>query len=169
MELTRRFERVICRLEARMDRSDRLLDELSKFSRRALDEIYRMSEAPVYISRHAELATSEKENIETDKEVLMYKDKNLYDQGGVSLVEKAYNVVKALWDEDERRELCIDPKKTLSDKGGRKAGDAERTHLYQTAVKYLFGEEYSVKTYQSILKLVNQRLREKRSSHGAQF
>ena len=76
MELTRRFERVICTLEARMDRSDRLLDELSKSSRGALDEIYRMSEAPVYISRHAELATSEKESIETEKEVLMYKDKN---------------------------------------------------------------------------------------------
>ena len=105
----------------------------------------------MYILRHAELATSEKEKIETEKEVLMYKDKNLYDQGGVSLVEKAYNVVKALWDEDERRELCIDPKKTLLDKGGGKSGDTERTHLYHTVVKYLFGEEYSVKTYQGTL------------------
>ena len=33
-----------------MDRSDKILDDLSKFARRSLDEIYRLSEAAVPLS-----------------------------------------------------------------------------------------------------------------------
>ena len=163
MDLVQRFERVISRIEARMDRSDRLLDELSKFSRRALDEIYRMSETPVPLSRNADMAAQD-DCQEVEKEFLMFKGQNLYDLGGATFVEMAFNIVKVLWDDEERRTLCIEPKKTLSGINGRKAADTERTALYQKAVKFCFGDQYTDKLYRNTLRLVNQRLREKRLS-----
>ena len=93
-----------------MERSDRLLDDLTKFSRRALDEIYRISETLVALSRNM----VEKDNgteEEPNQPELVFNGLNLYNQGGVSFVEKAFNIVKVLWNDDERRTLCIDPKR----------------------------------------------------------
>ena len=146
-----------------MDRSDRLLDDLTKFSRRALDEIYRISETPVALSRNM----VEKDNgteEEPNQPELVFNGLNLYNQGGVSFVEKAFNIVKVLWNDDERLTLCIDPKKVLDPKNGRVASDQERTELYQRAIQFVFGDQYTNKLYRDTLKLVNQRLREKRAS-----
>ena len=163
MDLAKRFERVIGRLESRMDRSDRLLDDLTKFSRRALDEIYRIAETPVLLSRNAEKDYVSEEAAKEEVPVLMFGDQNLFNVGGATFVEKAFNIAKALWTEEERMSLCIDPKKTLDPQSGRKPGDHERTELYQKAVKFAFGDQYTNKLYRDSLKLVNQRLREKRA------
>ena len=63
-------------MRPRMDRSNRLLEELAKFSRRALEEIYGMSETPVSLSRIADNA-AQNDCQEVDEEVLMFKGKNL--------------------------------------------------------------------------------------------
>ena len=56
------FEGVLSRLEARIEGSDRLLDKLSKFSGKALDEVYRMSGALFYRTRSAESVSHEEDH-----------------------------------------------------------------------------------------------------------
>ena len=114
------------------------------------------------MSRNAEKDYVSEEAANEEVPVLMFGDQNLFKLGGATFVEKAFNVAKALWTEEERKILCIDPKKTLDPQSGRKAGDHERTELYQKAVKFAFGDQYTNKLYRDSLKLVNQRLREKR-------
>ena len=69
-----------------------------------------------------------------------------------------------MWNDDERRTLCIDSKKVLDPKNGGVASDQERTELYQRTIQFVFGDQYTNKLYRDTLKLFNQRLREKRSS-----
>ena len=88
-----RFERVMARIEARLDKSDLLLDDLTKYAKRSLDEIYRLSETKVPLKTPNQ-HTDEPEDLE--KPQMMYNGKNLLDQGGATPVDKAYNIAKAL-------------------------------------------------------------------------
>ena len=116
-----------------MNRSGRLLDDLTKFSRRALDEMHRISETPVALSRNMVDKDNGTEE-EPDQPELKGNGLNLYNQGGVFFVEKAFNIVRVLWNDDERRTLCIDLNKVLDPKNGRVASHQERTKLYQRAI-----------------------------------
>ena len=84
-----------------MDRSDWLLDDLTKFSRHALDEIYRIAETPVLLSRKAEKDYVSEEAAIEEVPVLMFGDQNLLNLGGATFVEKAFNVGKALWTKED--------------------------------------------------------------------
>ena len=75
-----------------------------------------------------------------------------------------FNIVKVSWDDEEIRMLCIESEKILGGINGWKAADTERTALYQKAVKFWFGSQYTDKLYRNTLSLINQRLREKRLS-----
>ena len=61
-------------------------------------------------------------------------------------------------------ERFVSNQRKLSGINGRKAADTERTALYQKAVKFCSGDQYTDKLYRNTLRLVNQRLREKRLS-----
>ena len=76
-----------------MDRSGRLLDDLTKFSRRAMDDVYRISESPIALSRNMVDKDNGTEE-EPDQPELIFNGLNLYNQGGVAFVEKALNIVK---------------------------------------------------------------------------
>ena len=146
------------RMEARMDRSDKILDDLSRFARRSLDEIYRLSEASVAISN-----VNDHKIDEVDKNLpeLMYNGVNLYGLGVSTPVEKAFNIILEVWSADERREIVIQPKKTLSNTG-RIAADEERTELFEKAMRFALGDQFSKRVFSNVLRLVNQRMHEKR-------
>ena len=105
-----------------MDRSDRLLDDLTKFSRRAMDDVYRISETPIALSRNVVDKDNGTEE-DPDQPELIFNGLNLYNQGGVAFVEKPFSIVKVLWNEDEQRKLCIDSKKFLDPKNCGVASD----------------------------------------------
>ena len=158
--LVSRFERVMERIEARLDRNDKLLDEETKFARRALDEIYRPSENTVPLKRRSEYL--DEANEEQNKPELLYGEINLLDQGGATPVDQAHNIAKALWSAEERIKVCIDPKRALSQNFDREASDEERAKLYRQAVEMVFADNFSEKLYNKTLRLVNQRFCEKR-------
>ena len=158
--LVSRFERVMERIESRLDRNDKLLDEMTKFARRALDEIYRLSENTVPLKRRSEVV--DEANEEQNKPELLYGEINLLDQGGATPVDQAHSIAKALWSAEERIKVCIDPKRALSQNFDREASDEERTKLYRQAVEMVFADNFSEKLYNKTLRLVNQRFREKR-------
>ena len=155
-----RFERVMERIEARIDKSDKLLDDMTKYAKRSLDEIYRFSENAVPLKRRGYLVDQEVEN--ENQPELLYGNINLLALGGATATDKVYNIAKALWTEEERTKVCIDPKRTLCAKFNREAADEARTKLYKEAAEIVLGDEFSEKLYNKTLRLVNQRMREKR-------
>ena len=114
------------RMEARMERSDKILDDLSKFARRSLEEIYRLSEASVPKSNINDHKIDE---VDRNLPELMYNGVNLYSLVGSTPVDKAFNIIMKLWSADECRKIVIKPKKTLSNTD-RIAADEERTELF---------------------------------------
>ena len=150
----------MARIEARLDKSDLLLDDLTKYAKRSLDKIYRLSETKVPMKTHNQ-HTEEPEDLE--KPQMMYNGKKLLDQGGATPVDKAYNIAKALWTTEETVRICIDPNRRLSKVYDREPADEERTKLYRDAVEEVFGDIFSEKLYRRSLRLVNQRMREKRT------
>ena len=72
--LVSRFKSVMKRIEARLDRNDKLLDQMTKFARRALDEIYRLSENTVPLKRRSEVV--DEANEEQNKPELLYGEIN---------------------------------------------------------------------------------------------
>ena len=68
--------------------------------------------------------------------------------------ELAINIANCLWSEEERRLLCIDPRKALT--GNRKAADKERTEIFHEVVKKVFGANFTVQKDRDILKYVIQ-------------
>ena len=155
-----RFERVMERIEARIDKSDKLLDDMTKYAKRSLDEICRFSESAVPLKRRGDLVDQEVEN--ENQPELLYGNINLLALGGATATDKVYNIAKALWTEEERTKVCIDPKRTLCAKFNREAADEARTKLYREAAEIVLGDEFSEKLYNKTLRLVNQRMREKR-------
>ena len=95
--------------------------------------------------------------------------KNLYDIGGSTPRERAINLAKVLWNSDERRKFCIEPRKEPI--GGRVPADAKRTEIFRNFTKIYLGKDASELRYRSILKHVNQQgidLQKKRVSQVAQ-
>ena len=151
---------VLTKAEARFDQQEKVLDDQMRFSRKALDEIYRLSsvQQPM-IASSSSSQSAEEEMSESDRELYFHNGTNLLKVPGGTAAEKAHEIVKILWSEQERKVLCIDPKRELSK--DRVASDELRTEKFRSVLKKLF-PEYDHTFYQGILKLVNQRLREKR-------
>ena len=80
--------------------------------------------------------------------------KNLLSLPGSTPRERAINIANCLWSEEERRLLCIDPRKALT--GNTKPADKERTKVFHEVLKKVFGANLTVQKYQDVLKYVNQ-------------
>ena len=154
-----RFERVKERIEARIDKSDKLLDDMTKYAKWSLDEIYRFSDSAVPLKRRGNLVNQEVEN--ENQPELLYGNVNLLALGGATATDKRYNIAKALRTEKERTKVCIDPKRTLCTKFNGEAADEARTKLCREAAEIVLGDEFFEKLYNKTLRLVNQRMREK--------
>ena len=148
------------RMVYRMEKTERVLDDLSKFAKKALDQINRFSECSVSNLRRS-IEPNDEENTGPS---LMYEQVDLMKLGGATHSEQAFCIAKALWTEEERKNICIDPKKSLSKDTDRTPADEERTDLYRKAVELKFGDNFSETLYKATLRLVNQRFREKRNS-----
>ena len=150
---------VLTKVEARCDQQEKVVEDMARFSRKALDEIYRLSSVQQPMIASSSSQSAEEEMSESDRELYFHNGTNLLKVPGPTAALKAYELVKILWSEQERKVLCIDPKRELSK--DRVASDELRTEKFRSVLKKLF-PEYDHTFYQGILKLVNQRLREKR-------
>ena len=151
---------VLTKVEARCDQQEKVVEDMARFSRKALDEIYRLSSVQQPMIASSSSQSAEEEMSESDRELYLHNGTNLLKVSGTTAAEKAYEIVKILWSEQERKVLCIDPKRELSK--DQVASDELRTEKFRSVLKKLFSAQYDNTFYQGILKLVNQRLREKR-------
>ena len=126
-----------------MDRSDKILDDLSKFARRSLNEIYRLSEAAVPLSN---INDNKIDEVDRNLPELMYNGVNLYSLVGSNPVEEAFNIILELWSADERRKTVKKPKKTLSNTH-RIAADEQWTELFEKALRFALHDQFSKRVF----------------------
>ena len=155
------------RIESRLDAGNEIVRQFLTFAKKAMDEINRLHENSE--SSGNGLVLDEDGNEAVSEEQFMYNGKSLYDIGGSTPRERAINLANVLWNSDERRKFCIEPRKELI--GGRVPADEERTEIFRNFTKIYLGKDASELRYRSILKHVNQQgidLQKKRVSQGAQ-
>ena len=105
---------VLTKVEARCDQQEKVVEDMARFSRKALDEIYRLSSVQQPMIASSSSQSAEEEMSESDRELYFHNGTNLLKVPGSNAAEKAYEIVKILWSEQERKVLCIDPKRELT-------------------------------------------------------
>ena len=105
---------VLTKVEARCDQQEKVVEDMARFSRKALDEIYRLSSVQQPMIASSSSQSAEEEMSESDRELYFHNGTNLLKVPGGTAAEKAHEIVKILWSEQERKVLCIDPKRELS-------------------------------------------------------
>lgn len=164
----KRQENVMCRMEARLDREEKVLEDLGKFGRKALDEIYRLHDSNVKLNRasstgQAETAgsSSVSDSMSGSSSVsssMLYNGHNLLAQGGQKDSDVLFNMIKVLFSEEERKGLIIGSSRDC----GRVQADEDRVQLLREAFEQSLGDGFTVLRFADALKLANQRMREKR-------
>ena len=160
-----RQENVMCRMEARLDREEKVLEDLGKFGRKALDEIYRLHDSNVKLNRpiatgQAETAgssSSSSSSVDTT-DSLSYNGHNLLAQGGQKDSDILFYMIKVLFSEEERKGLIIGSTRDC----GRVQADEDRVKILREAFEQSLGDGFTVLRFADALKLANQRMREKR-------
>ena len=137
------------RIESRLDAGNEIVRQFLTFAKKAMDEINRLHENSE--SSGNGLVLDEDGNEAVSEEQFMYNSKNLYDIGGSTPRERAINLANVLWNSDERRKFCIEPRKELI--GGRVPVDEERTEIFRNFTKIYLGKDASELRYRSILNM----------------
>ena len=152
-------------MEARLDREEKVLEDLGKFGRKALDEIYRLHDSNVKLNRasstgQAETAgsSSVSDSMSGSSSVSSSMLYNLLAKGGQKDSDVLFNMIKVLFSEEERKGLIIGSSRDC----GRVQADEDRVQLLREAFEQSLGDGFTVLRFADALKLANQRMREKR-------
>ena len=149
-----KLDRVFDRILQRTENDTRLMNEMTKFIKLSMNQLEKMRDHGLISEAEKTLGNFEVLVPGSGQSAHMHNGVNLLNLGGETDVERARNVAKALWSEEELATYVIDPQRNIDE--GRPPADNERTELYKSAVREIFAGSYTGKLYRETLRRVNQ-------------